>query len=205
MNIKTSFSLRFSMLVAGHTFLSEVECDDTSDVKTACSQLLQVPGPELIAALMYFDVISANGSVPEDYIEKVFVDLCTSLQVGQEHFWNEAVGTYDPLTNRVAPYDMGAIFPDGTMRIVWREEESVFDFDTTLRILDNALWLLLRLGKLAKFQPTDDELEIAGNVYGPVYERITDVLFEAGLWPDASGNLGDGNQDVREVFKKYAA
>jgi hypothetical protein len=205
MNIKVSFTLRFRTFIASHAFLTEIECADVADVRTACSQLLEVPGPELVAALMYFDVISAAGSAPEDYVEKVFVDLCASLKAGHEDFWNEATGSYDPLTNRVTPYNMGPLFPDGTMRIVWREEISVLGFDDTLRILDNALWLLLRLAALPKFQPTEEEEEMHGNWTGPAQDRITNVLFEAGLWPDSSGAFAEESVDVREVFKKHSA
>lgn len=204
MNMKTSFTLRFRNVIATHAFFAEVECDDVAELRTTCSQLLEVPGPELVAALMYFDVLSSPNLSPEDLAEKVFFDLCAELKVNQETWKNEVMGTYDRMTNRVTPFDMGGLFPDGTLRVVWSEEESKLGFDDTLRILDNALWLLLRLAKLPRFQPTEEEEEMDGNCYGPAQSRLTEVLFVAGLWPDKSGAFPDENLDVREVFRRHS-
>lgn len=203
MNLQNSFTLRFRTIIANLSFLAEVECADLADVTKTCQALSIAEGPELIASLMFFDTISGTTSAPRDMALKIFAELCNALKVGQEDYWNEVVGSYDKLTNRVTPFNMGALFPDGSVRVVWDFEDSLLGFDDTLRILDNALWLLLKLQELPQFEPSEEELEEHGNCTDLVEGRITDVLFEAGLWPDSSGAFADEHADIREVLKKH--
>lgn len=203
MNLNTSFTLRFRTLIANHPFLSEIECRDFSAVRIVCGQLFAVDALEPVAALMYFNVLDGGGGTPDDISERIFAQVCEALKAGQEEFWNATMGSYDQWTNRVTPVSMGTVFPDGTVRIVWDEEQSVLGFDDTLRILDNALWLLLRLQKLPQLCASDEDYDNDLGE-GPAEDRRINILFEAGLWPDESGAFPDVNSDVREVLKKHS-
>ena len=117
---------------------------------------------ELVAVLIGLQLGKPNNGgcyLMDDDSEKIFVNLLNELQLGAEHFFNERLGSYDKFNNAITPADLGIVFPDGTLRVVWKEEHAAKDFDTSLELVKGTVELLLQAQEVRYFQQTDDELE----------------------------------------------
>jgi hypothetical protein len=207
MNLSTSFTLRFKAVIAGAEFISEVECADISHALTTLKTMeSQHQNIELVAALTYLSLALPDGSCDllDDESTEIYGELLRDeLKVGTEHFYNECMGSYDHILNRITPADLGEVFPDGTMRLVWDKELAVFDFPTTVAMTRAAAEVLLQAQKLPYFQQTEDELE-EGDV-DKVKDRRVELLFAAGLWPDSDNSFKPVPPErIPELLAKYA-
>ena len=190
MHKNVSFTARFQTLVAGVAFQAEVECADVAELSQQCRALYAAGEAEMVAAMLCFDLARPDGKgceLLDEESEELMRTLWKSLKVGAEHFFNERLGSYDKFNNRITPADLGVVFPDGTMRIVWDAEGSATDFDTALGVLSGALGMLLKLQQSAYGQQTEAEAEEAD--YASVKARRIDALFAAGLWPSMDDNF----------------
>lgn len=185
MKLPTFFSLRFTTQLASMQFTAEVECADVEAAKVAFTGAHSHESEiELSAALIGLDLAKPGNRgcyLMDTESEKIFVQVLNSLKLGAEHFYNERLGSYDPLNNRVTPSDLGILFPDGSMRIVWKVEHAKADFDACLDIVKGAAELLLEAQDIPYLQVTDEELD--DNDYDSVTNRRIELLFAAGLWP----------------------
>jgi hypothetical protein len=205
MDIKSFFTARFQTTIAGFPFTSEVECENTTELREACQKLHAAnDSMELIAARIGLDLAkpSSGCHLFDDDSEHLYIQVLKDLGVGAEHFFNERMGWYDKFNNRVEPADMGMLFPDGALRLVWRQEESKLNFDETLRITKRALEFLLQMQEVPYLCATEDEYN-ENNVDG-VRDRRTQALFEAGLWPDQEGEYEEVEEDrVAALLEQY--
>ena len=184
MHKNVSFTARFRTELAGVAFHAEEDCADLAELGQKYRALQSAGDVELVAAQLCFDLSRPDGSgcdLLDEDSEQLMRTLWRSLKVGAEHFFNERLGYYDKLNNRVKPADLGVVFPDGTMRIVWDTEGSATDFDSTLTVLSAAVDMLLQLQKAPYGRQTEEELD--ANDFNAVRERRIEALFAAGLWP----------------------
>lgn len=182
-NYGISFELRFRTQLAGHEFLSEVSCADSTEASSVCAKMACLDQDvELVAALVYIDTSHAGGcDVLDDESMSLFTELCLHLRVAPETFYNQRLGSYDRWQNSITPADMGHHFPDGTLRIVWELESARLDVDETVRILKGAAELLAEMEEIPYFCQSDVELE--DNNWTALVERRMALLFAAGCWP----------------------
>lgn len=205
-NYDVSFVLRFSKDIAGHPFLSEVDCDDSTAATKACHELLADEKIQLVAAQICVFTGLPDGGCDQldDDSTEIFESLCKQLGVGLETFWNSRMGWYDRLNNRVEPLDLGHHFPDATYRVVWQMDSGLLGFDETLDIVKAALALLVDMQTIPYFGPTEDEYE-SGDTK-PLAERRTDALFKAGCWPDAESQFDlEALETCATVLDEYRA
>lgn len=189
MNLPTFFSLRFKTVIAGLEFISEVDCEDTTAARAQFQAVQnQEQDIELVAVLIGLQLGKPNNGgcyLMDEDSEKIFVNLLNELQLGAEHFFNERLGSYDKFNNAVTPADLGIVFPDGTLRVVWKEEHAAKDFDTSLELVKGTVELLLQAQEVRYFQQSDDELE--NDDFASLASRRLELLFRAGLWPSVDG------------------
>lgn len=183
MNLPTFFTLRFKTTIVDFDFTSEVECDDIDQARAAFGALhgAQVD-MEMPAALIGLVLAKPKGCyMLDDCSNELLGSVLKVLRVGAEHFLNKRCGSYDPFNNSMTPADLGIVFPDGTMRLVWEEEHALFSFDETLSLVKGTVEMLLQAQEVPYFQETDDEI----NSYDSksVSGRREELLFRAGLWP----------------------
>ena len=113
MNLPTFFSLRFTTLLAGMHFTAEVECANVEAAKAAFTAA-HTPAQEieLSAAMIGLDLVKPNNGgcfLLDEDSTKILVQILNFLELGAEHFYNERLGSYDPLKNTVTPSDMGPV------------------------------------------------------------------------------------------------
>ena len=184
MDLPTSFRARFRTHLAGMEFNAEAEFDD---INAFARRVRENDASDhdmvLVASEIAFDLTSGTGCRKlDDESEKIFVNVLKALKVGAQHFYNERMGTYDPLNNVVTPADFGLMLPDGSLRVVWFLDEAASDFDTVYEIAKGTLQMLLELQDMVWGKATEAEYE--DSIYDALEDRRIDVLFEAGLWPD---------------------
>jgi hypothetical protein len=195
-NYDVSFILRFSKDIAGHTFLSEVECDDGAAATKACRELLSDEAIQLTAAQICIFTGTAGGCDQlDDDSTEIFESLCRHLSIGLETFWNRRMGWYDKYNNRVEPMNLGHHFPDATYRVVWEQDSALLLFDETLDVVKTAVELLVEMQEIPYFGPSEDEYESGATE--PLVERRTDALFKVGCWPDAESQFDLDALDAR--------
>lgn len=200
-NFELSFELRLRTQLAGHDFLSEVSCANAVEVLKLREDLAGLDQEvAMIAALVFLDTSHAEGGcdVLDDDSAGLFNELCEHLKVGQETFYNSSMGSYDQLTNRVTPADLGHHFPDGTLRLVWDAESSLLGLDETVSILKAAAELLAEMQDMPYFCQTDDEMEV--NDWESLAERRTRLLFDAGCWPADDDSFLDVQEATRSAL-----
>jgi len=207
MNLKTSFVLRFKATIAGAEFLAEVDCADMAEASRKITEMMsQSQDVELVAALTYLDLGKENGGcylLDEESLEIYSELLNDDLKIGAEHFYNETVGSYDHISNRITPADLGEVFPDGTMRLVWEADTAVFSFFASVDILKRAAETLLQAQEMAYFCYSEDELDEGDSE--PLKDRRIELMHRAGLWPNSDGSFGMLPSDaVQELFKQYS-
>jgi hypothetical protein len=190
LNLDTFFKARFKTTLAGMEFLAEVDCDNLEELSQHCNKAAKAEQEiELIAAMIGIELNKPNGGcyLLDDESEKLLVSVMKELKVGAEHFFNERLGSYDVLNNKVTPADLGMVFPDGTIRVVWDEESATQDFDTCLTILKGVVELLIQAQDMTYFKYTEEEYE--ANDYESLTNRRIELLFGAGLWPADDGSF----------------
>jgi len=207
MNLKTSFTLRFKTLIAGAEFLAEVDCADEIAARNKIMEMVtHRQEVELVAALVFLDLAKPDGGcyiMDEESLEIYTELLNDDLKIGAEHFYNESMGSYDHIMNRITPADLGEVFPDGTMRLVWEADTAVFSFDTTVDLLKRAAEMLLQAQEMPYFCQGEDELD--ANDFEPMKERRIELMFRTGLWPNSDGSFNmQAPAFVQELLKHYA-
>jgi hypothetical protein len=207
MKLKTSFTLRFKAVIAGVEFLAEVDCADQIAARNKIMEMeTQNQDIELVAALVFLDLAREDGGcyiMDEENVEIYGELLRDDLKVGAEHFYNESLGSYDHLMNRVTPADLGEVFPDGTMRLVWEADTAAFDFGTTVELLTRAAETLLQAQDMPYFCQGEDELD--ANDFEPLKERRIELMFRAGLWPSSDGSFDTQKPEaVQAMLQHYA-
>jgi hypothetical protein len=192
-----ALDLRFNTKIGGHLFVGEVDCPNLEAATATCRDLLSDDNVTLVAAQVLISTVRDGGcDILDDASNKIFQDLCKTLQVHLETFWNMKLGWYDHLNNRIEPADMGQHFPDGSLRIVWEEESAALTLDDSIRILKGATELLVEMQELPHFCATEEEFEVGTDE--PAINRRIDVLFAAGCWPDEDSCFDE------EAFEKRA-
>lgn len=205
MTIEISYLFRFQTRLANQRFLTEVPCENLAEAKAIFAEMAaETLDIELTAAMLYFQLLSAQAqgnNLPDETSLEILTELCAEIGVCEEEFWNASIGSFDPITNRVTPVNLGTVFPDGTYRVMWDTEKSTQGFDDALRILTGALLLLSALQGLDRFNATDDEIE--ANDRSSFKARRVSVLFEAGLWPDSDSQFPEDSVAVDDVMQQY--
>jgi len=205
MNFHVAYSLQFRTEVCGQEFLSEVYCADHEAARKVCEPFEDQPQQvDLRGAQIFIDTTRVNRKgcvVLDEESDKLFSDLCATLRVQLGSFLNSRIGSYNALSNVIKPTDLGHHFPDGTLRVAWRDEDSAQSLDDTVRILKGAAQMLASMQEIAHFGQTPDEFE--AGTYDGVIERRTLALFEAGLWPDEDNMFTESPESaVPEILNR---
>lgn len=206
MTLSNFFSLRFKSVIAGVEFVAEVDCDNVDEVSETCFKLATSNEDiTLVAARIGFDLVKPDNKgcyILEAAEEGILGDVLKELKMGVEHFMNHKIGWYDVLNNNIKPVDMGIVFPDASLRVVWKEETALYDFDKSFAIVKGVISLLLAMQSIAYFQETPEEVE-DGNTQSAADRRV-DVLFSEGLWPASDGDFEFECDSVLDVTKTLA-
>lgn len=190
LHIPATYRLNVLHEVKGIKFYAELAYDTPAEVTAAFSKLdeagmeVSLEDAEITLDLSRKDVDGKYMGCYQldDESNQLLAVICKELVVDAQSFLNERMGSYDPLNNRITPADLGNIFPDGTMRIFWHEENSRYSFDTALTTLQSAIGFLIQLEAMPLFQATPEEYE--DSVYTGILRRRTAALFAAGFWPE---------------------
>lgn len=205
MNLKTSFTLRFKTIIAGAEFLAEVECADQIAARNKIMEMqTHNQEVELVAALVFLDLACEEGGcylMDEASLEIYSELLNDDLKIGAEHFLNECMGSYDHILNRITPADLGEVFPDGTMRLVWYADSAAFDFGTTVELLTRAAETLLQAQDMAYFGQGEDELDACDTE--PMKDRRIELMYRAGLWPNSDGSFDTQKPEAVQAMLKH--
>lgn len=207
MNLKTSFTLRFKAVIAGVEFLAEVECADEIAARNKVMEMgTQCPEVELVAALVFLDLAKDDRGcyIMDEANIEIYTELLNAdLKIGAEHFYNEGMGSYDHIMNRITPADLGEVFPDGTMRLVWEKGTAAFSFETSVDILKRAAETLLQAQDMPYFCEGEDELDVGDSE--PMKERRVELMHRAGLWANSDGTFSrQASGVVQALLKHYA-
>lgn len=197
--LPVSFRVAILTDINGVPFQADEECDDASALQALLDKLSGVTH-SVDRILMYFDLSKPNGGchILEDHSEQLLVEVFQELGLTAESFLNEAIGSYDPFTNRVEPANLGTVFPDGSMRILWSRDTAKADFATTRSLVHDTLEVLLKAQEMAYGQETEAEI----NDFAPErrIQRVVEMMFACGVWPDED----DKFQPVADIDKALA-
>ncbi|MCC5611032.1 hypothetical protein LC612_30850 [Nostoc sp. CHAB 5834] len=184
MNLNCNFLSRFKTTIAGMDFYAEHHSNNYDEYLSSLKAAQQATAsPELSAVLIYLDMSQPDGNSAyqlDDASNELLDELCEDAGLDREPWINETMGSYDRINNRVNAVDMGAVFPDWSMRFIWSADKSKGTVDFALSLVRGAVELLLKAQELPEFKATEDQ-EDEGD-YEPVKARRVQALFQAGLW-----------------------
>ena len=172
----TSLTARLQIMLNDAAFVAEQDYDNLEDLRAKLEAMAQHLGSGAVitleAALIYIE--PTDGHLDEDS-QVVLGRLLESVGLDAESFFSEAAGSYDRFTNRVTAADMGLVFPDGTIRVVWTSVRSTQSLQASFDTVVKAVGLLVQAQDLPYTADDDeDESDILQN------ER-TDILRANGM------------------------
>lgn len=155
--MNTSLTARLQILLNDAAFVTEQDYDTPDELREKLEAMSQHLGSGAVitleAALLYVDL---DRGLDEDS-EVVLGRLLDAAGMDAESFFSEAAGSYDHFNNRVTAADMGLIFPDGTLRVVWTKERPVHSLQESLDLVVKAVGLLVAAQELPYSAADDDD------------------------------------------------
>lgn len=170
-----SLTARLQIILNDVAFVAEEDYETLDELRIGMEVMSQHLGSRAVitleAALLYF--------YPETGLDEnsqvVIGRMLHAMGMGAEDFFSEPAGSYDRYTNRVTAANMGLVFPDGSVRIVWENVQSKESLRASYALVSQAIDLLVAAQGLPYSADEDeDENDILQN------ER-TDILRRHGM------------------------
>lgn len=156
--MNTSLTARLQIRLNDAAFVSEQDYTTLDELREKLNTMSQHLGSGAVitieAALIYIE--PAQGLDEDSQI--VLGRVLDEAGMSAESFFSEAAGSYDRFNNRVTAADMGLVFPDGTVRVVWTKEHSVDSLKASFDTVVQAVGLLAEAQNLP-YSADDDEDE----------------------------------------------
>lgn len=194
------FETIWTLYVKNFEFKTQIDGDSLTALQAAADALIDTKrnvAPhchlQLTRAEMCFSTFHEPTGVCDalegDYEEifESFVGLSDTVEGAQnvQHYLNYITGGYDRVMNRVTPSDFGITFPDGSVRVMWDEDECIWGFDEAYTRFGTFLTVLMEMSRHNYFNATDDELNSGESM--AEHNRKMDFLRTHGLLPNDDG------------------
>lgn len=166
-----SIDSRFSAGIDDLEVISEVEGLKTLDALYNADTKLRskLSDIKLKESMLYFDM---ENSDCEDLELETLETYLESFGLNLEHYYNETIGTYDRLSNKITPTEMGTIFPDFTLRVYWSDADSEIGIEQTVALVEMAIEQL-------RLNHTDPDKIYEDDEYEPTVESKLQILKDA--------------------------
>lgn len=199
-DIPVSFALRLKTKITGFGFLADIDCKNQDEVMEVRRKLLTKPNKvEIVAACFCFDAFRPDRKsyyLFDDVNKEILGNVLNSLHIGIKNPSKSYTTSFDIDLDTIKLENSGIVFPDGSMRMIWRKDNSKKSFDESFDIIKAAVQTLMTMQQMPYFQASENEYESKN--FSGLASRRKKAMIELGIYPVKNGNFMLRSENERE-------